>query len=93
MRFKRTATMPAERTKGWVSVLAQSRLLPVYRTAWNVQGVLRMIVMESKRPCRPAVRFVTPSNRWVYHSGARRLPIPKDMAAARVNRFRLVQVM
>jgi len=51
----------------------------------SLQGVLRMMVMESKRPCKPGEGFCTPSNKCVNQPGARRSPTPNDIAAARVN--------
>lgn len=59
----------------------------------DVHGVLKIIVIESKRPCNPGLGLGTPSKRWVYHPWARRFPTPKLIAAARVKRFFRVQVM
>ena len=57
------------------------------------QGVLRMIVIESKRPCSPLFGLRTLSKRCVKMSGTSRLPMPNDSAAASTNRSLRVKRM
>lgn len=49
------------------------------------------MVIESKRPWRPLLGLRTPSKRCVKIVGTSKLPMPNDMADARINRSRRVK--
>ena len=48
------------------------------------------MVIESKKPCKPLLGWLTPSKRWVKIVGTRRSPTPKENAAAMIKQSRRV---
>lgn len=85
--LRTTAIRPEERTVQ-VEILARYSL---YEVECDLQGVLRMIVIDSKKPLRPLFGFLTPSKRWVKIVGTSRSPTPNESAAASTKRSRRVK--
>lgn len=85
-----TAQIPALKTTQYN--MSFSSTSP-HKKGSNSHGVLKTIVIELKRPSNPALGFCTPSNKCSNIPGTRRLPNPKDNAAAITKRSRRVNLL